>query len=71
MSKKIKKEQIDEEVVLTKKEEYDNKKIKNEKKKKKKHKKIKINWTKVCVWLALIAMIGSALTAILAPMFSR
>lgn len=35
----------------------------------KKKKKIKINWTKVFVWIALIAMVGSCITAVLAPMF--
>lgn len=39
--------------------------IKEEKKKKKF--KIKISWGKVFVWIALIAMIGSALLAILSP----
>lgn len=36
----------------------------------KKKKKFKINWNKVMVWVALIAMIASAFTAILAPLFS-
>lgn len=36
----------------------------------KKKKKFKINWSKVVVWIALIAMIVSAFTAILAPLFS-
>lgn len=34
---------------------------------KKKKKKFKINWQKVLVWLALIAMIGAAILAILSP----
>lgn len=38
--------------------------------KKKKKKKFKINWTKVFVWIALIAMILSAFTAILSPLFA-
>ena len=36
-------------------------------KEKKKRKKFKINWSKILVWLALIAMVGSALIAILSP----
>ena len=40
---------------------------KNEEKKKKK--KLKINWTKLFVWIALIAMVGSAFAAILSPLF--
>lgn len=36
---------------------------------KSKKKKFKINWTKVFVWFALIAMIFSALAAIIAPLF--
>lgn len=39
-------------------------KIKN-----KKMKKIKINWSKVFVWIALIAMVFSAFAAILSPLF--
>lgn len=39
------------------------------KKEKKKKKKIKLNWTKIFVWIALIAMIGSAFAAILSPLF--
>lgn len=39
-------------------------KIKN-----KKRKKIKINWSKVFVWIALIAMAFSAFAAILSPLF--
>lgn len=38
---------------------------------KKKKKKFKINWTKIFVWIALIAMIGSALAAILSPLFYK
>lgn len=38
-------------------------------KNKKKQKKIKINWTKLFVWIALIAMVGSAFAAILSPLF--
>ncbi|MCI5732432.1 MAG: hypothetical protein MR296_00090 [Tenericutes bacterium] len=34
----------------------------------KKKKKKKFNWGKVLIWIALIAMIGSALLAILSPM---
>ena len=41
------------------------------KQKKNKKKKIKINWSKVFVWLALIAMVGSALAAILSPLFYK
>lgn len=37
--------------------------------KKNKRKKIKINWSKIFVWIALIAMIGSAFAAILSPLF--
>lgn len=36
------------------------------KNKKKKH---KINWGKIFVWIALIAMVGSAIAAILSPLF--
>lgn len=36
---------------------------------KNKKKKIKINWGKIFVWIALIAMIGSAFAAILSPLF--
>ncbi len=36
---------------------------------KKKKKKIKISWSKVFVWIALIAMVGSALMAIISPLF--
>ena len=39
------------------------------KKNKNKKKKIKINWSKIFVWIALIAMIGSAFAAILSPLF--
>ena len=35
----------------------------------KKKKKFKINWVKVFVWIALIAMVGSAFAAILSPLF--
>lgn len=38
-------------------------------KKNKKRKKIKINYTKIFVWIALIAMIISAVAAILSPLF--
>ncbi len=38
-------------------------------KEKKKKKKFKINWTKVFVWVALIAMVGSAFAAVLSPLF--
>ena len=34
----------------------------------KKKRKFKINWTKVCVWLALITMILSAMAAIISPL---
>lgn len=34
---------------------------------KKKKKKKKINFSKICVWLALIAMVGAAIMAILSP----
>lgn len=37
----------------------------------KKRKKFKINWSKFFVWVALIAMVGSAFAAILSPLFSR
>lgn len=40
---------------------------KNNKDIKKKKKKLKINWGKILVWFALIAMIGSAIIAILSP----
>ena len=40
--------------------------IKDKKEKKKRH--IKINWGKLFVWIALIAMIGSALLAIISPL---
>lgn len=36
---------------------------------KKKRKKIKLNWVKIFVWIALIAMVGSAFAAILSPLF--
>lgn len=36
-----------------------------------KKKKLKINWNKVAVWIALIAMVASAFAAILSPLFSR
>lgn len=36
---------------------------------KKKRKKIKFNWAKIFVWIALIAMVGSAFAAILSPLF--
>ena len=35
----------------------------------KKKKKIKINFQKLIVWIALIAMVGSAFIAILSPLF--
>ena len=35
---------------------------------KKKKRKIKINWAKVFVWLALITMVGSAVAAIFSPL---
>lgn len=35
-----------------------------------KKKKFKIKWSKVFTWVALIAMVLSAFTAILAPLFS-
>lgn len=38
-------------------------------KEKKKKKKFKINWAKVFVWVALIAMVGSAFAAVLSPLF--
>ncbi len=41
---------------------------KNDKNKNKKRKKIKINWTKIFIWIALIAMICSAFFAILSPL---
>ncbi len=41
----------------------------NDVKNKKKKKKIKINWAKIFVWIALIAMVGSAFAAILSPLF--
>lgn len=34
---------------------------------KKKKKKFKINFTKICVWFALLAMVGAAIMAILSP----
>ncbi len=34
---------------------------------KKKKKKFRINWSKVLVWFALLAMVGSAIIAILSP----
>lgn len=34
-----------------------------------KKKKIKINWGKVFIWIALIAMVGSAIAAIISPLF--
>lgn len=37
------------------------------KNKKKKKKKLKINYTKIFVWIALIAMILSAFAAIISP----
>ncbi len=36
---------------------------------KKKRKKFKPNWTKIFVWIALIAMVLSAFAAILSPLF--
>ena len=36
---------------------------------KKKRFKIKINWAKLFVWVALIAMVGSAFAAVLSPLF--
>lgn len=36
-----------------------------------KKKKLKINWNKVAVWIALTAMVASAFAAILSPLFSR
>jgi len=33
-------------------------------------KRFKIRWNKVFVWIALIAMVGSALAAIIAPAFA-
>lgn len=39
--------------------------------KNKKRKKFKINWAKVFIWIALIAMVGSAFTAILSPLFYK
>ena len=44
------------------------KKIEENKDKTKKKKKFKINYRKIFVWLALIAMIGTALLAIISPM---
>ena len=43
------------------------KEIKNKNKKK----KFKINWTKVAIWIALIAMVFSAFAAIISPMLYR
>lgn len=40
----------------------------DEKDNKKKKRKFKINYRKLLVWFALIAMVGSALMAILSPM---
>ncbi len=37
----------------------------------KKKKKLKINWGKILVWCALIAMVGTAIMAILSPMLSN
>ena len=39
--------------------------------KKNKKKKKKINWSKIFVWIALVAMISSALAAILSPLFYK
>ena len=39
--------------------------------KEKKKKKFKINWSKVLVWFALIAMIGAAVMAILSPVLYK
>ena len=44
----------------------ENEELKDKKKNKKKHKSF--SWAKVFVWVALIAMIGSALLAILSPL---
>lgn len=41
------------------------------KKKENKKKKIKINWTKVALWIALIAMTASVVAAILSPLFYK
>lgn len=41
------------------------------KKANKKRKKIKVNWTKIFVWIALIAMAASAFAAILSPLFYK
>lgn len=35
----------------------------------KKRKKFKLNWSKIFVWIALIAMVLSAFAAILSPLF--
>lgn len=35
----------------------------------KKKKKLRVNWTKMFVWIALIAMVLSAFAAILSPLF--
>ena len=40
----------------------------DKKKEKKKKKHIKISWGKIFVWVALIAMVGSAILAILSPL---
>ena len=37
-------------------------------KNKKKKRKLKINWSKVLVWIALITMVGSAVAAIFSPL---
>ena len=37
-------------------------------KNKKKRRKLKINWSKVLVWIALITMVGSAVAAIFSPL---
>ena len=41
--------------------------IKDKNNKRKKF-KIKINWSKVLVWIALITMVGSAVAAIFSPL---
>lgn len=38
-------------------------------KEKNKKRKFKVNWSKVFVWVALIAMVGSAFAAVLSPLF--
>ena len=47
------------------------KEVKDKNNNEKKKKKFKIKWGKILVWLALLAMVGSAIIAILSPVMYK